>query len=447
MRFPVPRPVQTALSLLTGAGYQACLVGGCVRDDVLGIRPHDYDVTTNATPAQIKVVFSAFPLVLAGEKHGTVTPVINGTTVEITTFRVDGCYEDGRHPDSVSFTPDLTADLARRDFTINAMACLPDGTLIDPFGGRADCAAGVIRCVGEPQKRLTEDALRILRGLRFSARFGFDVDGPTADALRALSARLSLISRERIAAELTGLLTGAYAARTLRAFPTVLTAAVPELTPMLSCPQHSVYHVWDVFEHTLRVLDAIEDRTPLRAFSALLHDCGKPAARQRDSRGFDHFPMHQALGAQIGENILRSLKLPSRLIEDVKLLILHHDDDISVKTTRQMLCFVGPRLFDDLLALKRADLMAHAPFVAARAEALGQVALEKKRVLDEGLCYHLKNLAVGGGEMAALGFRGREIGAELEKLLGMVLDDALPNERAALQKQAEADFPAHTPRN
>lgn len=439
MRFAVPQQVSEAVDTLEKRGFQAFLVGGCVRDDLLNIKPHDYDVTTDASPDQIKQAFSGRTLILAGEKHGTVAAVIDGMVVEMTTFRVDGAYFDGRHPDSVTFTTRLEDDLARRDFTINAMAWSKKTGLVDPFGGQRDCALSLIRCVGDPEKRLTEDALRILRGMRFSSRFGFAIEEKTAQAMRSLCGRLNLVSRERIAAELTGILLGAGAENVLCAFSDVLGAAVPELVPMFDCPQNSVYHVYDVWQHTLRTLSLITPRSPLTVYAALLHDCGKPASRERDARGFDHFHGHQEKGAALAEKIMRTLKLPVRLIRDVCLLILHHDDDISVKTVRLLLHLVGPELFDSLLALRRADMLAHAPFVVERAAALQLVAQEKERVLSEGLCYSLSALRIDGRALKRMGFCSDAIGEELNRLLYLVMTDALPNDETALLKAAESD--------
>ena len=441
MQFSVPDYVEKALSSLREAGYEACLVGGCVRDDLMGVRPHDYDVATDARPEEIRRVFLARELILDGEKHGTVTPVIDRHPVEITSFRADGDYLDGRHPESVRFTSSLEEDLARRDFTVNAMAFDPVRGLTDPFGGREDIEKGVIRCVGEPEARFREDALRILRAMRFASRLGFTIEAQTAGAMHDLRERLRLISRERIAAELTGVLTGRNAAQVLDEFHDVLFEVVPELFPLYHCPQKSVYHIYDVWEHTLHVVDQIAPRTPVNVWSALLHDCAKPQTRVRDRKGQDHYPAHQQTGARLAGVILRSLKMSNALTEDVQTLITYHDDELTPETVRLALSRVTPRLFDSLAALRRADLLAHAPQIALRAASLNAVLAERDRVLREGLCYDLKGLAVHGGELSALGYHGPELGRELDSLLNEVLRGRLPNDREALLKKARLDLP------
>lgn len=426
------------MDALFHAGFSVYLVGGCVRDAVMGIPPHDFDLTTSARPEEIKRVFAGEKQILAGEKHGTIAVVLSGEVVEITALRVDGEYADGRHPDTVRFTRDIHDDLARRDFTINAMAYNRREGLIDPFGGEKDCADGVIRCVGEPEKRLTEDALRILRGLRFAARFGFQVEKKTGEAIRALSDRLSLISRERVAAELTGILAGAHAAEVLRAFPEPLFCAVPALKPMYDCPQHSIYHFAGVWEHTLHTLDAVSPRTPRLTFAALLHDAGKPEMRVRDAEGRDHFVGHWRAGERLAGEILAGLKMPVKFTREVCLLVLYHDERMTLQTVRPMLNLLGPELFDDLIALKRADISAHAPCALQRAHILDDLVNEKRRVMENGLCYTLGALKVNGGDLKALGIQGRALSDTLNALLQDVMTDALPNERGALLERAKA---------
>ena len=428
----IPGPVETALRLLEEAGVRAVLVGGCVRDALMGIAPHDYDIAAGAPPERLKEVFAAYHLILDGEKHGTVTPVIDHTPVEITAFRTDGAYPDGRHPDSVTFTPSLEEDLRRRDFTINAMAWNPKDGLCDPYGGQEDLKAHVIRCVGEPDKRLTEDALRVLRGLRFAARLGFSIEKDTARALHEKAEGLKHISRERIAAELTGILTGAHAAAVLEAFPDVLFTVVPELFPMLNCPQKSVYHIYDVWLHTLHTLDGAAPRTPRLCWSALLHDCGKPLTRHRDRKGFDHYPGHQQEGARLAESILRSLKMSNQMVRDVCTLILWHDERFGPEGVPLMLYRVGPELFDDLIALQRADMLAHADLIVRRAGALDALTARRDEVMRNGECIGYATLAVTGDDVKALGFEGREIGRMLEWALMQVLNGQLPNDRERL---------------
>ncbi len=431
----LPTAVQTALTTLQQAGIQAGLVGGCVRDALMGVPPHDYDIAAGAPPAVLKDVFSAFPLVLDGEKHGTVTPVIDHTPVEITSFRTESGYQDGRHPDEVSFSATLEDDLMRRDFTVNAMAWSPDGGLTDLFGGQEDLQSGVIRCVGEPAERFSEDALRILRGLRFSSRLGFEIEQKTAAAMHAGAETLAQISRERICAELTGALTGAHALSTLSAFPDVLFAVIPELFPLYHCPQKSVYHIYDVWEHTLHVLDEVTPRTPLLCWSALLHDCAKPLTRHRDRKGFDHYPGHQQEGARLAESVCRSLRMSNQMIRDVRTLVLWHDERMTEDQVPLMLYRVGPDLFDDLIALQKADMLAHAERISREAHKLDALLLKRDEVLKNGECIGYATLAVSGDDLKALGWQGKELGQTLEWALMQVLKGKLPNDKEILLKE------------
>ncbi len=437
MQFTISAQAAQALELLEAAGYEAFLVGGCVRDDMMGIRPHDYDITTNARPEEIKRVFSDFRLVLDGEKHGTVSPVIDGSLIEITTFRADGDYSDGRHPDSVSFSDSLLDDLKRRDFTINAMAWSKRTGLVDPHGGADDLERKTLRAVGEPEERFREDALRILRGMRFASRLGFPLEQKTADAMHKLAPQLELISRERIFTELTGVLQGEHAIRVLSDFHDVLFTVVPELFPLYMCPQKSVYHIYDVWEHTLHVLDTISPRTPLLTWCALLHDCGKPATRIRDRKGYDHYPQHQQVGAGIAERILQSLKVSNAFMKDVCTLVLYHDDVVVADTARLLMYHVGPERFEALVSLRRADLLAHdLERVQKSIDALEGATARYRQALENHECVSLKDLAVNGDDMLALGYQGPEIREILERLLIMVLKDEIPNEREVLIQKA-----------
>ncbi len=396
MFFSVPKPVILVMDRLESAGFPAYLVGGCVRDDLLGIPPHDYDVTTAARPDEIRAVFAEYPLILSGEKHGTVAVIpAKDTVVEITAFRVDGEYADGRHPNGVRFTRDIRADLSRRDFTVNAMAWRRQEGLVDPFGGRADCHAGIIRCVGEPEKRLTEDALRILRALRFAACLGFRLEPQTADALHRLKDRTAPVSRERIAAELGGLLAGGYSAAVLREYADVLRAAVPEMS--LSAPS----------ERALSALERLKNRTQRLTWAALLADETPETA----------------------EAVLRGLKLPRALIRDVPLLLASMGAPPEPSAVLPLLHALDSALFDDLLTLLEADGQDVQPLRAA-----------KKRVLDEGLCYTLKGLRLHGDDLRRLGYDGEGIGRELNRLLARVMAGELENREAALKRQAERDL-------
>ena len=438
MRFTISPQAAKALRALEAAGYEAYLVGGCVRDDLMGIPPHDYDITTSARPDEIKRVFSGCRLVLDGEKHGTISPVIDGDLTEITTFRADGAYSDGRHPDEVSFSTRLSDDLERRDFTINAMAWSERTGLVDLYHGEEDLKNGCIRAVGDPQARFREDALRILRGMRFASRLGFSIEPQTAAAMHSLAPRLEAISRERVFAELTGILQGEHAMTVLSDFHDVLFTVVPELFPLYMCPQKSVYHIYDVWEHTLHVLDAVAPRTPVLTWAALLHDCGKPQTRMRDRKGYDHYPQHQAVGAKMAERILQSLKVSNAFLKDVCTLVLYHDEKLDAQTAKLLMYRVGPERFEALVSLRRADLLAHAPRVMKELDALEGATARYHEALDKQECVSLRTLAVNGDDMMTLGYQGPEIREALERLLLCVLRDEIRNEREPLMQKAAA---------
>ncbi len=412
MEFALPEPVLECLNRLNQAGFAAYAVGGCVRDHVLGVQPHDYDICTAARPEDMKRVFSGERTVETGIQHGTLTVLLSGMPLEITTFRVDGEYLDGRHPDSVRFTGRVEDDLSRRDFTINAMAYAPGAGIVDPFGGREDCEAGIVRCVGEPELRFGEDALRILRALRFSARLGFPIEEDTARAARQGRDQLRKISRERIAAELTGTLTAAYAARVIGAFPDILCAAVPDLREMAQSPR---------WPHALKTLSLIAPEPVLR-WAALLLESPRP---QRPDLPFE---------------ILQGLKMPSKWMETVKKLI--HFTRLfrgETPTVRYRLMLLGPENTALLLSLQEADCLARGPSdtEAGIREEFGQARRELRRLLKENVCYSLSQLAVNGRDMAGLGLRGAQIGQTLNALLTRVVLEELPNEREALLRAAQ----------
>lgn len=389
MTVSYPAEIGFVLSALTQAGFEACLVGGCVRDMCMGIPPHDYDITSSARPEQIKRVFAAHRQILNGEKHGTVAVVIDGNVVEITTYRLDGDYVDSRHPSSVTFTDSLVGDLSRRDFTVNAMAWNPERGLIDPFGGQLDIQNQIIRCVGEPEKRFEEDALRILRGLRFSARLGFTIESRTGQAMRVLKSHLSLISRERVQVELLGILQGACAGAILRDYADVIHAAVPELSAISS--------------QTLNILDHLKERSPLYVLSAFL------------------------LGEPEPDAALSGLKLSNALRSGVLAVLAAYPDFLTVPV-RVMLSRVSVSVFDvlcDLYAAQGVDVAA--------------LRAEKAFILDNNLCISLSQLALSGADLKAIGFSGPAIGREMSALLSFVVSGALPNDRAALLRQAQTD--------
>ncbi len=421
------------LGLLNKAGFEAYCVGGCVRDALRGVPPHDYDVTTSALPEEVLQVFSGLPVVKTGLKHGTVTVVFRGLPVEVTTFRVDGNYSDGRRPDGVRFTPSLAEDLARRDFTVNALAWSPSTGTVDLYGGKDDLQQGILRCVGDPSLRFTEDGLRILRGMRFGAVLGFSVEESTKSAMKALKFRLSSVSPERIFEEMQKLLCGAFAPRVLEEFSEITAVILPALAPCRGFDQQNPHHCHDVYTHLLLTLEAVPPEPMLR-WAALLHDVAKPETFSQSPDGVGHFYGHAPRSAEVAEEILTGLRAPNALKADVMLLIRHHDGPLTPDPAliRRKLNKLGEEGFFRLLALVRADNLAQAPHVSYRQQVYDQVEALAREILAQHQCFSLRDLAVNGHDLAALGYSGPEIGAGLQLLLSAVLDGVCENEKSAL---------------
>jgi len=430
----LPDEVHTALTRLRAAGYEAYVVGGCVRDACMGRVPGDYDITTSALPEETETVFSGDRIIETGLKHGTVTVLLNGAPLEITTFRVDGTYSDGRHPDAVSFTGSLTEDLSRRDFTMNAMAFAPDTGFADPFGGQGDIADRVIRCVGDPETRFTEDALRILRALRFAAVLGFSLDPETAAAARKCGNLLRLVSAERIAAELTKLLCGGDARRVLTEYPDILGAVLPEMLPMAGFDQRNPHHVYDVLEHTAAAVEAAPPEPVLR-LAALLHDVGKPDCFTLDEAGVGHFYGHAKRSAAMADAVLERLRFDRARRERITALVLHHDREIepTEPAVTRALSRLTPELFFELLALKRADTLALAPAYRGRTAELDRLEAMAKEILEKPVCLSRRDLALDGDDLRRLGVSpGKAMGAALERALEAVISGEVPNEQVAI---------------
>lgn len=432
----IPEPVKRILKALEEHGHEAHCVGGCVRDSLLGREPEDWDVATSALPEETMALFPgrAAP---TGLRHGTVTVREGTLPVEVTTFRTDGRYTDRRRPDSVAFTRSLRDDLSRRDFTVNAMGLDLRGTLTDPFGGREDLKNRLLRCVGSPEERFQEDALRILRCLRLAAVLGFDLEEETAQELRACRKLLRDVAAERIQVELTKLLCGPAAAEVLRKFPEVAGTVVPELLPMVGFDQHSRYHCYDVWEHTLHALSEVPAEPVLR-WAVLLHDVAKPRCYTRDERG-GHFYGHPTVSAEMADAILRRLKFDNATREAVITLVLWHDREIprTEKSIRRALRKLGAARLRELTEVKRADNLGQAPAYRARLKDVEQIQRIMEDLLARDECVSMRQLAVNGRDMLALGLRGPEIGAALEELLSAVVDGDLPNQRSALLRAAE----------
>ncbi len=432
----LPHSVRRCIDALENAGFEAYAVGGCVRDHLLGLTPHDYDLCTSALPHETQRVFSAENLVLAGVKHGTVGVVTEDGVVEITTYRTEGGYADSRHPDWVRFVPHIREDLARRDFTVNAMAYSPTRGYADPFSGQADLEKGILRAVGDPRLRFTEDALRILRGVRFAVRFRLNPDPATEDAMAELAPTLDKLARERVFDELCKLLQLVTADDLLR-FAPILAAAIPELGPMIGFDQRSPHHAFDVFTHTAYVCGNVPQELALR-WAALLHDVGKPGCFTQDSTGRGHFYGHAQAGAEIADEILRRLKAPTALRERVTFLIRHHMTPLTPdrKLLKRRLSQFGEEAVFQILALQRGDFGSKG--VLGEAADFDETENLLREILAENACLQIKDLKIGGKDLMALGIpAGPIIGKCLNHLLEQVLDDQLPNEPQALLTAAE----------
>ena len=433
-----PNYVNILAQRILAAGHQSYPVGGCVRDSLLGKTPDDWDMTTDAPPEKILEIFgdAAHP---TGLRHGTVTVVSEGRSVEITTMRRDGAYRDNRHPESVMFTNRIEEDLARRDFTVNAMAIAPDGTVIDPFGGRDDLAARTLRCVGDARTRFGEDALRILRLLRFASVLGFAVEPGTAAAAQEKRELLRNVAAERVYAELNKLLCGGNVTEVLLRFADVLGVVLPEILPCVGYDQKNPHHCYDVWEHTARSVGAVPPRRELR-WTMLFHDLGKPLCMIVDEAGVGHFYGHTAISAKLAEGIMERLRFENALKAQVRAQLVCFDDMFLPERAaiHREMAKRGKTVTANLLLTKQADNAAKAPEGLERAQEPWR---EAQRVYDaliaEGACCELSDLAVNGGDMAAIGFRGRGIGMALDKLLAEVAAEKLPNQKDDLMKHAK----------
>ena len=434
-KFDIPAGARQILQALAGAGYEVHLVGGCVRDLLRGVPPHDWDICTSARPDQTRRCFAGRCIAGTGLKHGTVTVLEGDEPYEVTTYRTEGPYSDSRRPDHVCFVSDLREDLARRDFTINAMAMDLDGDLHDPFGGRDDLRAGLIRCVGEPALRFQEDGLRVMRALRFGAVLGYTIEEKTAQAIHKNRAMLNRVAAERINAELCQLLTGQNAGHILRAYPDVFCQFWPQLEPLTTLEQHTPWHCWDGWEHTIRALEATPATVPLR-LAMLLHDAGKPGCKSTDAGGIDHFYGHPSLSARLADEMLWALKFDNRTRERVVTLVKYHGVQIPCqdRAIRKWLNRLGVEAFFQLLEVKRADNMGQAFQLAKdRLAELDQIRAAAEALITQGECFSLKDLAINGRDVIAAGTaQGPEVGRTLNGLLEQVLSGQIPNERRVL---------------
>lgn len=443
----LPENISRALDMLESAGHEAWVVGGCVRDSLMGIIPHDYDITTSALPAETEQVFAGYRLIETGLKHGTVTVLADGSPIEITTYRVDGEYRDSRRPERVTFTRNIRDDVSRRDFTMNGIAYNPKQGYFDEFGGAEDIKAGVIRCIGKPEKRFREDALRILRGLRFSASLGFEIEENTARAMHDTRELLNKISAERVFSELCGLLTGRNSHRNifrvLTEFRDIAAVIIPEFRECTGFVQHSRFHCFDVYEHCVmsaqkaaEISADSECRLPL-TLAMLLHDIGKPQRFTLGEDGEGHFYGHAAVSADIAEDILRRLKCSNALRERVCAIVRYHDVPLrdTDKSVRRLLRKYGLETVRDICLAHICDDSAKTPECAGRCGEWCAV-LSRAEALAPSCCLTLKDLAVDGKALSGLMEPSPEMGKALKFLLDEVINGNFPNEREFLLKEA-----------
>lgn len=434
----LPEPVRFCIRTLEKAGFAAYAVGGCVRDHVLGLTPHDYDLCTSATPEQIAEIFGDYPLVRSGEKHGTISVILKGDMYEITTFRTEGGYTDGRHPDWVEFVPTVEEDLNRRDFTVNAMAYSPKRGIIDPWGGRKDLERGILRAVGDPETRFREDSLRILRGVRFAVRYGLIPERDTEKAMESLAPLMDGLARERVYDELCKLLP-LVTYGDLQRFAPILAQVIPELAPTMGFDQHSPHHAYDLFSHTAHVVEAVPQKLALR-WAALLHDIGKVTTFTQDENGRGHFHGHAEVSAEMANTILRRLKAPNTLREQVVFLVAGHMLPLEPdkKLLRRRLGKYGKEMLFDLLALQKADFGSKGTGTEQEKAYFDRIEALLKEILEEDACLTAKDLAINGRDILALGVEpGPHIGACMTFLLGQVQDEALPNSKEVLLDAAK----------
>lgn len=431
----VPKAAQKIIDILENNGFEAYLVGGCVRDSLLGLQPDDYDICTRALPNQILECFKDYKVIETGIKHGTVTVIIDHKPFEVTTFRTDGEYSDSRRPDSVIFVNNLKEDLARRDFTINAMAFNNRIGVVDCFGGRKDLDSKIVRCVGVAKSRFKEDALRILRAIRFCSTLGFDLAEDTLTAAVELKSTLGMIANERIAVELNKLFLGKGVASVLLNYHEILAAIIPDISQMVGFAQNNPWHHLDVWMHTVQTISSATPDLIVR-LTLLFHDMGKPNCYTVDDLGIGHFKGHQKESMDIAHKYLKQLRYDNKTISQVTRLVLHHDDDIiaNEKCIKRWLNRLGEEDFRRLLAVKRADRMGQNPQkLRDSLIQLDKISEILDKVIRDGMCFKLSDLNINGRDLIEIGFKqGKDIGACLNEILNLVIENKLPNDRNIL---------------
>lgn len=429
-KIQIPEYARIAMKTLNDNGFEAFVVGGCVRDSIMGKTANDWDMTTSATPEEALEVFKDFRTIPTGIKHGTITVLIDKQPLEITTFRIDGEYTDNRRPDSVSFTRNIENDLSRRDFTVNAMAYNENDGIVDLFGGMSDIENKIIRCVGDPDKRFNEDALRIMRAIRFSATLGFEIEEKTADSIRRNKHLLKNIAPERIRVELEKLLSGDDAEKILLDFSDVIFEIIPELKKTSGVKQNCPYHIYNVWEHIVKSV-AVSEKNKYIRLAMLLHDIAKPDMKTTDEKGRDHFKGHASVSADTAFEILKRLRYDNKTISTVTKLIFHHDDRLynSPQNIKKHASKYGFEFLYLLDKVSRADILAQTPEMADRLSLCDNYVDELRNLEKEKPCLKISDLKIDGNDLISLGYKGKEIGNILEKILEKILKNELRNSK------------------
>ena len=438
----IPADANELIHTLQNNGHSAYIVGGCVRDSILGRTPHDWDICTSATPSEMLEIFKDKKIIETGLQHGTVTVVVNGEPYEITTYRIDGIYSDNRRPDAVTFTDKLVEDLRRRDFTINAMAYNDEEGLIDPFNGMEDIKYKKISCVGFAEDRFGEDALRILRAIRFAAQLEFTIMPGTDREIHKQYKNLENISIERINSEFCKIASSDDFCVELLLYKDVFSLFIPELKDMFDFPQNNPWHIWDVFGHTIHAVEYCDSDDLVVRLAVFFHDFGKPHSYQDGEDGIRHFKGHGKVSADITDSIMKRLRFDNETRNNVVELVYYHDATFEVgkKYVKRWLNKIGEKQFRRLLQVKKADNKAqNLELSSDRIKELSEIEALINEVLQEDECFSLKDLAVNGNDLIGVGYKsGKELGNTLNKLLQLVIDGDCPNEKEKLLQEAES---------
>ena len=440
MKILIPQAPKKALNILNENGYEAYVVGGCVRDSLLGDSPKDWDITTNALPEETEKCFKGYKIIETGLKHGTITVMIDKEPLEITTYRIDGEYLDNRRPESVEFTSDIKEDLSRRDFTVNAMAYGLNDNFIDYFNGQEDLDRKIIRCVGDADKRFNEDALRILRALRFASVLDFTIDKETSESIFRNKMLLKNIASERIIVEFNKLLCGKNAEFILNKYRDIIAVFIPEIKPMFDFNQNNPHHIYDVWEHTVKSVVSVPPNAVQR-LAMLFHDIAKLACYHVDDKGVGHFYGHPIKSSQMTKDILKRLKYDNQTINTVKELVFFHDYRAVAtnKSVKKLLNKSGEYIFSLLSDIQRADALAQNPMeLQEKLDRIDAVEVIAKKIISSGLCFQIKDLALNGKDLINLGVpQGKKVGEVLEMLLEKVIEEKCENTKEDLTKHVK----------